>query len=225
MTVSKYMVSLYFQSELVVRAEEDAAALRQANEDLCRQVEGLQSSRFSEVEELVYLRWVNACLRYELLNARPQDGKSGALDLSSTSGRKASRLIGKLKRWGTSKKDRCQVRLPTARVVLLITDKSSIGFGTPRSALESLMLRNASDGTHEIMAFGTRKDDSPTNEGGKSPSHLSATKVGLKPMKTKEKFDFSGVAASFNLVAKIADPSMRGIRLSRRDTKQLLRGR
>ncbi|KAL2624409.1 hypothetical protein R1flu_008654 [Riccia fluitans] len=164
------MVSLFFQSELVVRAEEDAAALRQANEDLCRQVEGLQSSRFSEVEELVYLRWVNACLRYELLNARPQDGKSGALDLNkdlsprsqarakqlmleyvgpevrpkdedgydsensepsisseasdlhdiggdgfsiartssvgSTCGRKTSRLIGKLKRWGTSKKDR-----------------------------------------------------------------------------------------------------------------------
>ncbi|KAL2630110.1 hypothetical protein R1flu_014796 [Riccia fluitans] len=147
-------------------AEEDAAALRQANEDLCRQVEGLQSSRFSEVEELVYLRWVNACLRCELLNARPQDGKSGALDLNkdlsprsqarakqlmleyagpevrpkdedgydsensepsisseasdlhdgdgfsrtssvgSTSGRKTSRLIGKLKRWGTSKEDR-----------------------------------------------------------------------------------------------------------------------
>ncbi|KAL2624408.1 hypothetical protein R1flu_008653 [Riccia fluitans] len=40
------------------------------------------------------------------------------------------------------------------------------------------MLRNASDGPHEITAFGTRKDDSPTNEGGKSPSHLSATKAG-----------------------------------------------
>ncbi|KAL2608789.1 hypothetical protein R1flu_027362 [Riccia fluitans] len=264
------------ESELVVRAEEDAAALRQANEDLCRQVEGLQSSRFSEVEELVYLRWVNACLRYELRNARPEDGKSGALDLSkdlsprsqarakqlmleyagpevrpkdedgydsensepsitseasdlhdiggdgfssartssvgSTSGRKTSRLIGKLKRWGTSKKDRDgdanDLASPTSsgRSSPAHYRQSSIGSGNSRGALESLMLRNASDGPHEITAFGTRKDDSPTNEGGKSPSHLSATKAGLKPVKTKEKSDFSGVAASFNLIAKSAGP-------------------
>ncbi|CAM6106218.1 unnamed protein product [Calypogeia fissa] len=71
------------ESDLVVRAEADSAALRHANEDLCKQVEGLQSSRFSEVEELVYLRWVNACLRYELRNQKAHEpGKIGALDLN-----------------------------------------------------------------------------------------------------------------------------------------------
>lgn len=42
--------------------------LRHTNADLCKQVEGLQMSRLNEVEELVYLRWVNSCLRDELCN-------------------------------------------------------------------------------------------------------------------------------------------------------------
>ncbi|KAG6543864.1 hypothetical protein Mapa_014704 [Marchantia paleacea] len=263
------------ESDLVVRAEEDAAALRHANEDLCKQVEGLQSSRFSEVEELVYLRWVNACLRYELRNSKPQDGKPSALDLnkdlsprsqarakqlmleyagpdvekmrpkdedgyeSSTSepsissdcsdlhdlsadsfsgartssvgssGRKS--LIGKLKKWGSARKekdgDAHDLASPSS------SGRSSPGHyrqgsggGTPRGPLESLMLRNLSDGPHEITAFGTRKDDSPGSDGGKSPSNLSVTKAGLKPVRTREKPDFSGVATSFSLMAKTAGP-------------------
>ncbi len=57
--------------------------MRHANEDLAKQVEGLQMDRFSEVEELVYLRWVNACLRYELRNYTAPAGKTTALDLSN----------------------------------------------------------------------------------------------------------------------------------------------
>jgi hypothetical protein len=45
------------------------------------QVEGLQMNRFSEVEELVYLRWVNACLRFELRNYK---GMSEALTLNAS---------------------------------------------------------------------------------------------------------------------------------------------
>lgn len=47
-----------------------------------KQVEGLQMNRFSEVEELVYLRWVNACLRYELRNYQAPTGKVSARDLN-----------------------------------------------------------------------------------------------------------------------------------------------
>lgn len=43
--------------------------LRHTNEDLSKQVEGLQMSRLNEVEELAYLRWVNSCLRDELQNS------------------------------------------------------------------------------------------------------------------------------------------------------------
>lgn len=70
------------ESEMVVKAREEANTLRHANADLLKQVEGLQMNRFSEVEELVYLRWVNACLRYELRNYQAPPGKVTARDLS-----------------------------------------------------------------------------------------------------------------------------------------------
>ncbi|XP_008810982.2 protein CHUP1, chloroplastic [Phoenix dactylifera] len=72
------------ESDLVARAREEINNLRHANEDLTKQVEGLQMTRFSEVEELVYLRWVNACLRYELRNYQTPSGKISARDLSKS---------------------------------------------------------------------------------------------------------------------------------------------
>ncbi|PKA62049.1 Protein CHUP1, chloroplastic [Apostasia shenzhenica] len=72
------------ESDVVTKAREELNSLRHANEDLIKQVEGLQISRFSEVEELVYLRWVNACLRYELRNYQAPSGKISAQDLSKS---------------------------------------------------------------------------------------------------------------------------------------------
>lgn len=69
---------------MVAKAKEEVSNLRHANEDLLKQVEGLQMNRFSEVEELVYLRWVNACLRYELRNYQTPQGKVSARDLSKS---------------------------------------------------------------------------------------------------------------------------------------------
>ncbi|PIN17741.1 hypothetical protein CDL12_09586 [Handroanthus impetiginosus] len=54
------------ESEIVEKIKAEASLLRHTNEDLCKQVEGLQMSRMNEVEELAYLRWVNSCLRDEL---------------------------------------------------------------------------------------------------------------------------------------------------------------
>ncbi|CAL0308006.1 unnamed protein product [Lupinus luteus] len=70
------------ESEMVAKAKKELSDLKHANEDLQRQVEGLQMNRFSEVEELVYLRWVNACLRYELRNYQAPPGKLSARDLN-----------------------------------------------------------------------------------------------------------------------------------------------
>ncbi|XP_042502565.1 protein CHUP1, chloroplastic isoform X2 [Macadamia integrifolia] len=70
------------ESEMVAKAREEVNNLRHSKEDLLKQVEGLQMNRFSEVEELVYLRWVNACLRYELRNYQTPAGKTSARDLS-----------------------------------------------------------------------------------------------------------------------------------------------
>lgn len=85
------------ESDIVARVQSEASALKQANDDLSKQVEGLQMNRFSEVEELVYLRWVNACLRYELRNYQAPPGKFTALDLgknlSPRSQEKAKQLM------------------------------------------------------------------------------------------------------------------------------------
>ncbi|MCO5591362.1 hypothetical protein L7F22_045344 [Adiantum nelumboides] len=85
------------ESDVVARVQSEASALKQANDDLSKQVEGLQINRFSEVEELVYLRWVNACLRYELRNYQAPPGKFTAMDLgknlSPRSQEKAKQLM------------------------------------------------------------------------------------------------------------------------------------
>lgn len=72
------------ESDMVAEIQAQASTLKLANDDLSKQVEGLQLNRFSEVEELVYLRWVNACLRYELRNFKAAPGKTTALDLGKS---------------------------------------------------------------------------------------------------------------------------------------------
>jgi hypothetical protein len=71
--------------------------LRHKNKDLEEEIERLQAYRYSDAEELVYLKWINACLRYELRNYQPRDGKTVARDLSKTlspkSEEKAKQLI------------------------------------------------------------------------------------------------------------------------------------
>ncbi|GAV75930.1 hypothetical protein CFOL_v3_19406 [Cephalotus follicularis] len=71
--------------------------LSQENEDLRKEIEQLQTDRCADVEELVYLRWINACLRHELRNYQPPPGKTIARDLSKTlspkSEEKAKQLI------------------------------------------------------------------------------------------------------------------------------------
>ncbi|KAM5567619.1 hypothetical protein ABKV19_015610 [Rosa sericea] len=70
------------ETEMVANVRGEVNNLKHANEDLLKQVEGLQMNRFSEVEELVYLRWLNACLRFELRNYQTPQGKISARDLN-----------------------------------------------------------------------------------------------------------------------------------------------
>lgn len=58
--------------------------MKQENEKLAKEIEQLQSDRFADVEELVYLKWINACLRYELRNKDAPSGKTVARDLNKT---------------------------------------------------------------------------------------------------------------------------------------------
>ncbi|XP_020586322.1 protein CHUP1, chloroplastic-like [Phalaenopsis equestris] len=64
------------KSDIVAKVQAEASVLRVTNEDLCKQVEGLQMRRLTEVEELAYLRWVNSCLRQELCNSEKQSNQN-----------------------------------------------------------------------------------------------------------------------------------------------------
>ncbi|KAM1796271.1 hypothetical protein ACFX11_036528 [Malus domestica] len=113
------------ESDILEKIKAEASALRHTNEDLCKQVEGLQMSRLNEVEELAYLRWVNSCLRNELQNSSStansdntlsptsieRSRKSdGALSFRSSkyleySGGKRLNLMKKLKNWPIADED------------------------------------------------------------------------------------------------------------------------
>uniref|UniRef100_A0A0D9WDJ3 Protein CHUP1, chloroplastic n=1 Tax=Leersia perrieri TaxID=77586 RepID=A0A0D9WDJ3_9ORYZ len=84
-------------NSMEVKALQEADHLRQENDKLAKEIEKLQADRFADVEELVYLKWINACLRYELRNQEAPSGKSVARGLSKTlspkSEEKAKQLI------------------------------------------------------------------------------------------------------------------------------------
>ncbi|KAL3824413.1 hypothetical protein ACJIZ3_020442 [Penstemon smallii] len=71
-------------NEEVQELHKESQRLRQQNENLRKELEQLQADRSTDIEELVYLRWLNACLRYELRNYQPGPDKTIARDLSKT---------------------------------------------------------------------------------------------------------------------------------------------
>ncbi|PPS00636.1 hypothetical protein GOBAR_AA20048 [Gossypium barbadense] len=82
------------QRDVVAKLKAEASMLRHTNENLGKQIEGLQMRRLNEVEELAYLRWVNSCLRDELRNSS-----------SENNGIKRLNLIKKIKKWPFSSHD------------------------------------------------------------------------------------------------------------------------
>ncbi|XP_024518947.1 protein CHUP1, chloroplastic [Selaginella moellendorffii] len=182
------------ETELVARANNESQILRHANDDLMRQVEGLQNNRFSEVEELVYLRWVNACLRYELRNFKAADGKFTALDLNKSlsprSQEKAKQLM--LEYAGPD--------------LLAMRSKETLpdsGYDSPfsRTSSDSIDMDDSQYGSEEssskkpglikrLKKWGRSKDDSqvgdkPKGEKNKSPGHRIATPASpMGPLET-----------------------------------------
>ncbi|KAL0463646.1 UNVERIFIED_CONTAM: protein CHUP1, chloroplastic [Sesamum latifolium] len=110
------------ETEMVAKVREEVNELRHTNADLVKQVEGLQMNRFSEVEELVYLRWVNACLRFELRNYQTPSGKISARDLSKSlsprSQEKAKQLM--LEYAGSERGEGTQIWKATSMLLLSI---------------------------------------------------------------------------------------------------------
>ncbi|KAL0341952.1 UNVERIFIED_CONTAM: protein CHUP1, chloroplastic [Sesamum calycinum] len=61
-------------NEEIRALKEESHLLRQQNEELRKEIEQIQADRCTDIEELVYLRWINACLRYEMRNYQPGPG-------------------------------------------------------------------------------------------------------------------------------------------------------
>ncbi|KAI3859457.1 hypothetical protein MKX03_010493 [Papaver bracteatum] len=130
------------ESNVLAKVKAEASALRDTNEDLCKQVEGLQMNRLTEVEELVYLRWVNSCLRNELQNSGSENqnsveddgenvavssGGSSSKDLFEFSSVKKLHLMKKLKKWPKIGEDMSNFGFPH-----LALDKDAADLSSPR---------------------------------------------------------------------------------------------
>ncbi|KAG9130805.1 hypothetical protein Leryth_021985 [Lithospermum erythrorhizon] len=83
-------------SDEVTVLKEERQSLQQKYENLKKEVEQLQADRCSDVEELVYLRWLNACLRYELRNYQPGPDTTVSRDLSRTLSPKSEEKVKQL---------------------------------------------------------------------------------------------------------------------------------
>ncbi|KAJ9179267.1 hypothetical protein P3X46_011076 [Hevea brasiliensis] len=81
---TQILVNSVLEDPGTAELREHSNRLRQENGDLAKQVEELQAGRCTDVEELVYLQWMNACLRYGLRNFHPPHGKTVARDLSKS---------------------------------------------------------------------------------------------------------------------------------------------
>ncbi|KAI3452981.1 hypothetical protein Pfo_009644 [Paulownia fortunei] len=201
------------ESEVVAKVREEVDNLRHTNEDLIKQVEGLQMNRFSEVEELVYLRWVNACLRFELRNYQIPSGKISAHDLSkSLSPRSQERAKQLMLEYAGSERGGgdtdIESNFDNASVDSEDFDNASVDSSTSRfSSLskkpslmqklkrwgKTLMLRNAGDGV-AITSFGTSEQDDVNSP--ETPK--------LPPIRAQDSSpnSLNSVAASFHLMSK-----------------------
>lgn len=79
---------LHLQSKTVAKISE----LRHANGDLSKEVERLQKSRFDMVEELVYQRWLNTCLRAEIQYHQASPSKTLQKEFQKASDQKPRKI-------------------------------------------------------------------------------------------------------------------------------------
>lgn len=176
------------QSEMVAKARDQVNSLRHANEDLSKQVEGLQMNRFSEVEELVYLRWLNACLRYELRNYQTPTGKTSARDLSKSlsprSQERAKRLMLEYagSERGQGDTDLDSVSSQPSSPGSEDFDNASIDSSSSRYSNVSRKISTSL--IHKLKRWGKSKDDSIVSSpsrsfGGNSPRASISRKMSM----------------------------------------------
>ncbi|XP_028794815.1 protein CHUP1, chloroplastic-like [Neltuma alba] len=143
--------------------KEETEHLKRENENLTKEIEQLQADRCSEVEELVYLRWVNACLRYELRNYQPPPGKTVARDLSKslspTSEKKAKHLILEYaKSEGTMDFDSPSDQWSSSQTSFLTDADDCSPFGNSSSSVPRIQTSNKNKFFHKLRRLIKGKD-------------------------------------------------------------------
>ncbi|XP_010500798.1 PREDICTED: protein CHUP1, chloroplastic [Camelina sativa] len=188
--------------EEIETLREDGNRLRSENEELKKEVEQLQGDRCTDLEELVYLRWINACLRYELRTYQPPPGKTVARDLSTTlsptSEVKAKQLILEYAhsegheedntdydRWSSSQEESSMITdsmfLDDSSVDTLFATK------TKKSGKKKLM--------HKLMKILHGKDSTPDRKKRAGSSEPSSSNTGVhstprQQLRTTQSMDF-----------------------------------
>ncbi|XP_040381978.1 protein SOGA3-like isoform X2 [Oryza brachyantha] len=162
-------VNLVLKEDVV----KEATHLRETNERLTRQIEQLHADHCAHVEELVYLKWVNACLRYEL---RSHDdggdgggaGRLSARDLSkSMSFRSSEKAKELMLKYGTHGLDGFDPSIFSPLHESLYSDDfegrkpSGDVHETPRSPSSSVAMASAA-----AAAGGAAADESPSRRSG-----------------------------------------------------------
>ncbi|KAJ4839518.1 hypothetical protein Tsubulata_047360, partial [Turnera subulata] len=86
-------ISNLTEGKIIAEVGSEFSSLKLTNEKLSEQVEELQRNRFDLVEELVYQRWLSACLRSEFLENQNPSRKSTTDNLSTSSNQKSLEKI------------------------------------------------------------------------------------------------------------------------------------
>ncbi|KAK6921104.1 hypothetical protein RJ641_014782 [Dillenia turbinata] len=77
--------SNFAEAKILAEIKKEIGSLRHVNEDLLQQVERLQTNRFEMIEEIVYQRWLDACLRFEIQNSQTRSKSSLRKELGRNS--------------------------------------------------------------------------------------------------------------------------------------------
>ncbi|GJN12535.1 hypothetical protein PR202_ga30819 [Eleusine coracana subsp. coracana] len=159
------------ESDIVAKVQAEASLLRHTNANLSKQVEGLQMSRLTEVEELAYLRWINSCLRHELCNSdqaartvidldpnggmafNDDDGGEGVASNTDDCSDKKFSIAERIKQWSQNEKN-CQGSKKEA-----LLDRAWIEASEARSPTRRHSLGGSKGCTQDFSLMKRRQSD------------------------------------------------------------------
>ncbi|KAK9287815.1 hypothetical protein L1049_016257 [Liquidambar formosana] len=157
------------ESKISAKVGEEISSLRQGNEYLSKQVEALQKSRFGMVEELVYQRWLNACLKFEIQDYQTPIRKPSKHNLSKTLGQSSCEKPEQLMLDHSLDTNSSH----TSSAESDETDSNTFDSSSSRQK----SIRKKYSLIHKIKSWGISKDDSISP--GRSSTGNSLSKTGL----------------------------------------------